>query len=86
MWCSSPLAIAYRPWSKSEITVVNEPRHLPGYSGHIPGLDAGRGETFGDSTTDQLIDLAASIKASPNAPTMVCALPAECCFNTAHER
>jgi hypothetical protein len=35
--------------------------HIPGYAGHIPGLDAGRGNTFGDSTTGQMINLAASI-------------------------
>ena len=42
------------PWVKSDVTVAETTRHLPGYSGHIPGLDAGLSKTFGASTSGSL--------------------------------
>eukprot|EP01051_Picozoa_sp_SAG22_P002393 SAG22_NODE_105_length_20045_cov_23.373308_2_plen_263_part_00 len=53
-----------RPGTKKDITTAPSTNHIPGYAGHIPGLDAGGGATFGDATTSQLIDLAASITAN----------------------
>jgi len=50
-----------RPSAKADITTAVDTNHIPGYAGHIPGVDAGRGNTFGDSTTGQMINLAASI-------------------------
>jgi hypothetical protein len=38
--------------------------HVPGYAGHIPGLDAGATCTFGSSTTTNLLDTASKINAS----------------------
>ena len=49
-----------RPAVKSDITDTAGSRHIPGYAGHIPGLDAGTEKTFGDATANAFLQTAAS--------------------------
>ena len=51
-----------RPATKSDITDTPNSRHIPGYAGHIPGLDAGTEMTFGTATTRSLQAHAATVK------------------------
>jgi len=53
-----------RPSDKDLITMSPGRNHVPGYAGHIPGLDAGATCTFGSSTTTNLLDTASKINAS----------------------
>ena len=58
-----------RTSSKLDLTNVPSSNHLPGYAGHIPGLDAGNAKTFGTSTTSALQKSAEQIKgACPRHP------------------
>ena len=52
----------FRPSAKDDITNTSHVRHMPGYAGHIPALDAGTSQTFGNSTQAKLQDLASTIK------------------------
>jgi hypothetical protein len=52
----------FRPSAKDMITNTPGPKHMPGYAGHIPGLDAGTSKTFGNSTSGRLQDMASTIK------------------------
>jgi hypothetical protein len=49
--------------------------HLPGYAGHIPGLDAGSTSTFGSSTTSNLLDTASKISVSGSKPMNLKKMP-----------
>lgn len=61
----------YRPAIKSDITDTAGSRHIPGYAGHIPGLDAGTEQTFGDATAKGLQAHAATVKSfAGNATAM----------------
>ena len=45
--------------------------HVPGYAGHIPGLDMGSTCTFGQSTTQNLLDSASKITPSGSATMQI---------------
>ncbi len=57
-----------RPGNKDKISVSPGRNHVPGYAGHIPGLDMGSTCTFGQSTTQNLLDSASKI--TPSGSTM----------------
>ena len=60
-----------RPALKADITNAEGQGHIPGYAGHIPGLDAGTEQTFGNSTAKGLQQLASTVKSfAGNATAM----------------
>eukprot|EP01043_Picozoa_sp_COSAG02_P017518 COSAG02_NODE_795_length_17133_cov_6.577727_17_plen_426_part_00 len=64
-----------RPGNKDTITMSPGRNHVPGYAGHIPGLDAGATSTFGSSTTSNLLDTASKISASGSKPMNLQKMP-----------
>eukprot|EP01045_Picozoa_sp_COSAG04_P014514 COSAG04_NODE_1092_length_8322_cov_1.935547_4_plen_190_part_00 len=60
-----------RPGNKDKITVSPGRNHVPGYAGHIPGLDMGSTCTFGQSTTQNLLDSASKITPSGSATMQI---------------
>jgi len=57
-----------RPSGKDVITMKTQTNHVPGYAGHIPGLDAGSGSSFGPATLPDLITSASKISGGLDGP------------------